>query len=408
MEYLKERDTVSITDTELSAYAYKKAKLPPSAQNGGFKLLYDTIRSDDISELEPYCEFHTLICGNSVTVNTSADRVYTSDGLLNVCVDTYVKNVYPTFNITHNASVAARGVLCAKAAAESYSAEIVRVVLTMISRTTGESYSFCRDYNKSALDKMAESLIARASVFISVFKERCTVRLQEIKKLSFPYKGIREGQHDLMLGVMRTLRRGGKLLAGAPTGTGKTMATLYPSVKALGEGYIDRIFYLTGKTVTGKAAFDSMKLLSESAPSLRCIMIHSKDHSCAEKGHDDTCFTCRRMCDCEILGDTLSYSARRDMALAELLSENTMFDGKLIRECAEKYTLCPYELSLDVSEYCDCVVCDYNYVFDAKVRFRRYFTVDRGEKYAFLIDECHNLPDRVRNSYSTAGRKCWY
>lgn len=407
MKYLRDSDMVILTDEELASYAQKKLSLPLNAQSGGFELYHDSYGSANREELDSSCSFVSNVGGRSVSVYTYPDSVYIENGVLTVSITAAVKSLYRRFNITYNPQLLARGVACGRGAAEVYGHQNVRLVITMVSRDSGESVSFSRIYDHDTTVKMTDTLLLRASVFIGVYVQRTSERLDEIKKLSFPYKDIREGQHDLMLSVMRTLRRGGKLLASAPTGTGKTMATLYPAVKALGEGFIDRIFYLTGKTVTGKAAFDSMKLLAKSAPSLRCIIIHSKERSCAEKNNENGCFFCRRMSDGELFGEAMSYKARRDAALSELLCEHTMYTAEVVSDCAEKYGLCPYELSLDVSEFCDTVICDYNYVFDSSVRFRRYFAEERNEKYAFLIDECHNLPDRVRSAYSgSVGSDC--
>ncbi|MFR5889553.1 MAG: hypothetical protein ACLUFM_00870 [Lachnospiraceae bacterium] len=96
-----------------------------------------------------------------------------------------------------------------------------------------------------------------------------------------------------------------------------------------------------------------------------------------------------------------SYEARRDAALLDLLGKAHIFSPELVEECAADYMVCPYELSLDLSEYCDIIICDYNYAFDFSVRFRRYFE-DVRENYVFLIDEAHNLPKRGRDTYSAS------
>ena len=95
------------------------------------------------------------------------------------------------------------------------------------------------------------------------------------------------------------------------------------------------------------------------------------------------------------------YEERRDAALLELLKNHRVIDTGLIRDAAKRFELCPYELSLDLSEYAEVVICDYNYVFDPSVRFRRYFAERTDGKYIFLIDEAHNLPDRAREMYSS-------
>ena len=223
---------------------------------------------------------------------------------------------------------------------------------------------------------------------------------EQLKKLRFPYPSVREGQRDLMEEMFRCARTGRRLLASAPTGIGKTMSGVYPSLRALGAGYGDRIFYFTAKTVTGNVALDAVKTLGEQCPSLRCCRIVAKERLCprrksGENGHG----MCRR---CPMLAPmgNLSYEERRDRALLSVLESGSVYDSPLMTKTAEQFGICPYELSLDVSEYCDVIVCDYGYLLDPHVRFQRYFVQDRGEKYIFLFDEAHNLPDRARETYS--------
>lgn len=400
MKYIEKSGCVVVSDTELAAYAYRRPELCEISSNGGFSRIDFEFPSEAAEEYPNECIFDDELSDIKLCVTGTASDVFEHDGVLCVRLEINARRVYSSFNVAYNANSVARGVICARGAAEAVRRDAVRVILTFISRESGECVSYFRDYTLDSCVKMTKALLSRAAVPISVFAERMSTRVDEIKKLSFPYGAPRAGQHELMLGVMKTVRRGGRLLASAPTGTGKTAATLYPAVKALGEGYADKIFYLVGKTVTARVAQDTMRRFAEQAPSLRYITIRSKERSCPEVGGLDACFGCRRMNDFEIFGEKLSYEARRDAALSELLSEGNVFDGENVARCAEKYMLCPYELSLDVSEFCDVVICDYNYVFDGSLRFRRYFARETDEKYIILTDECHNLPDRVRSAYS--------
>ena len=94
-----------------------------------------------------------------------------------------------------------------------------------------------------------------------------------------------------------------------------------------------------------------------------------------------------------------TYEERRDAAMLELLQNCTVIDTAMLCDAAKKHSLCPYELSLDISEYCEVIICDYNYLYDPNVRFKRYFQTGTGN-YAVLLDEAHNLPDRAREMYS--------
>ncbi len=396
MKFSVENGKVTLTAEELSDFAFKKSNMELDNTSGfsPFNGYFDS--NADITE---YPEGKYNIC-EDVIIKAQADTLILDADLLTVKTVVPVKRTPYRFITAYNVKLLAKAVCTAFVFCNQYKKSLCRIVIEFISRETGETTSFFADYSFAFIEKLTFALYERAQIFIKLFVERKSKRIDEIKKLPFPYKGIRSGQQDIMLSVLKTVRKGGRLIVSAPTGTGKTMATLFPSIKALGEAYADKIFYLTGKTVTGKAAFDAVKLLNESAPSLRCIMVHSKHRSCTHENRSDGCYVCSKKSDFEYNGVMMSAEQRRHAALCELLLGHKLYSGKLISETAEKYNLCAYELSLDISEYCDVVICDYSYVFDKKMRFRRYFSNPNEEKYVFLTDECHNLPDRVRSAYS--------
>ncbi len=219
--------------------------------------------------------------------------------------------------------------------------------------------------------------------------ERVTKRLPSMKALKFPYSEIREGQSEFVRGAYRTLARGGVLYASAPTGTGKTVSALYPAMRALGDSRFDKIFYLTPKATTAEAARECLELMETGGVICRSVILTAKE-KCCNNGH--ACRISRRAC-------KNSVSARLAEATLALYDEGlTVVDDKLLLPFAERYCVCPYELSLSYSELCDVVICDFNYLFDPRVYIKRYFT-RRGD-YAFLVDEAHNLPERVREMYS--------
>ncbi len=394
----RENLIVNVFAGELAEYAFpKKTRVSPLEDQ--FIKVRDKITNANI---ENNLSLSLPVTLNDTTVRISCEVPYIipSSHSVTVAVKRSVRKLPTVFNSSYNAEFLAEGIISTYVVAALRGLDFATVRLTFVSADSDAEVSFEALFSLETLKKLTETLISRAAPFLSVFLERNTVRLDEIKKLSFPYSDIRSGQHELMLGVMKTLRRGGKLVALAPTGTGKTMATLYPAIKALGSGFIDRIFYLTAKNETAKTALDAVGLLREKAPHLRIIHIKAKDNSCATKALSEGCYNCPRCNDIYKDNKFLPYKLRRNTALAELLQNETSFSEETLSAYAERYDLCPYELSLDLSEFCDAIVCDYNYVYDTKVRFRRYFTEDRGEKYAFLVDEAHNLPDRVRTTYT--------
>ena len=259
------------------------------------------------------------------------------------------------------------------------------------------------DADAGTLARITDDLVARASFFATVEKNFETRGRRDIAAMPFPYPSIREGQEEFVKEAYRAIKRKTRLLVSAPTGIGKTVSALFPAVKAIGDGDAEKVFYLTAKTVTGLAAAKCAEAMRALAPDLRAVMISAKERVCPSHDkkndfHVDRCtFDCPRLAD-NADGD---YITRRNDALEELLVSDGVYGKAQIYAVAEKYKLCPYELSLDLSEYCAIVICDYNYVIDPKVKFRRYF-VDGDLKYVLLFDEAHNLPDRTRDAFSSS------
>lgn len=232
--------------------------------------------------------------------------------------------------------------------------------------------------------------------------EHHTLRdLPILAALPFPYKDMRLGQEDMIRAVHRAIRKGRRLFVQAPTGIGKTMSSLYPAVRARGEGRCDRIFYLTAKASTRREAFEATRRLSQCGAPLKAIILTAREQIClhpfAGKGHGPITSHCNSI-ECEY---ARGYYDRSGDAIYELLTTANGFNRRNITEVAQKYKVCPYELSLDLSEMCDVIIGDYNYAFDPMVYLRRYFGATApSAKHVFLIDEAHNLVDRAREMYS--------
>lgn len=258
-------------------------------------------------------------------------------------------------------------------------------------------------FTAKELKNILSELLSQNICFAKVRKDFLTNGTKQLKDLPFPYKSIREGQRDFITKAYKAIKNGKRMVAVAPTGIGKTISAMYPALKALGAGHAEKIFYLTAKTVTGKAAAETAAAANKYAPSLRTVTIVAKERICPSNDKKnpftvESCtYECPRLCDSE----DVPYSARVKAALKELLSGGTVYGSAEIKAVAEKHSLCPYELSLDLSEYCQIIICDYNYAFDSRVKFRRYFCT-QTIPCIFLIDEAHNLPDRVREMYGAA------
>lgn len=236
-------------------------------------------------------------------------------------------------------------------------------------------------------------------------------RQESIQNLEFPYP-YREGQRKLVGDVYRTIRRGKNLFLQAPTGVGKTISTIFPAVKAVGEELADRIFYLTAKTITATVAKETFGLLREQGYQAKIIQLTAKEKLCLcgntaieqEVADQDNPYPDFPQIKLECNPQNCPYAKghfdRVNDAVFELLQASDLFTREEILAQARKHRVCPFELSLDVATWCDNILCDYNYVFDPNVYLKRFFQDSSKEKYLFLVDEAHNLVDRSREMYS--------
>lgn len=220
-------------------------------------------------------------------------------------------------------------------------------------------------------------------------------RQESIIQLEFPYP-YREGQRKLVADVYRTIMRRKTLFIQAPTGVGKTISTIFPAVKAVGEGLADRIFYLTAKTITATVAKETFQILREHGYQAKIIQLTAKEKLCM-CGEDGT-----EALECNPVNCPYAkgHYDRVNDAVYDLLQTSDLFTREEILAQAKKYQVCPFEMSLDVATWVDNILCDYNYVFDPNVYLKRFFQEGIKGDYIFLVDEAHNLVDRSREMYS--------
>ncbi len=215
-------------------------------------------------------------------------------------------------------------------------------------------------------------------------------RDESLKELEFPYE-YREGQKELAVSVYRALSRGKNLFIQAPTGIGKTLSTVFPALKAIGEGHGEKLFYLTAKTITRSVAEECFALLREHDLYFSTVTITAKEKLCPlEKTecNPDACFYAKG-----------HYDRVNDAVFDIIHSETGITREKILRYAGE-HQVCPFEFCLDVSNWVDGIICDYNYVFDPNVRLKRYFADGVSGEYLFLADEAHNLVGRAREMFS--------
>ena len=269
----------------------------------------------------------------------------------------------------------------------------VRVRLVLSCPAQGKERVLEETVTRAAAERFFERLCVCLSGSAAAELDRVRRRLPTLRNLAFPYKARRQAQNDLIQAAWHAIRGKRRLYACAPTGTGKTAAVLYPALRALGEGNCERVFYLTPKTTTARAAKEALERFAAAGACVRAVILSAKERICTEG------MACR-----EPLSPCRVYAAggeREEAAALALLSEEkTVVTEADIKRVAAAHGVCPYELSLRYSMLADVIVCDYNYLFDTRVYLRRYF--DRRGRYLFLVDEAHELPERAREMYSAS------
>lgn len=267
----------------------------------------------------------------------------------------------------------------------------INVQLTYYQIDTDEIKRIVKEFRFEELKQFFFDLIEKYFIWTEMQHKWNIKRDISIKELSFPHKNYRKGQRELAVAAYKTIVNGKKLYAQAPTGIGKTISTVFPAVKAMGEGHISKIFYLTAKTITRTVAGEAFSLMREKGLHIKTVVLTAKDK---------ICFKEKATCNPESCEYAKGHYDRVNDAIMDILTNEDELNREIIEKYAQKHCVCPFEFSLDLTLWADAVICDYNYVFDPSVSLKRFFA-EKGGDYAFLIDEAHNLVDRAREMYSS-------
>jgi DNA excision repair protein ERCC-2 len=273
--------------------------------------------------------------------------------------------------------------------AREHSLPEITIRLAYLELETDQVTEFRETFTLAAL---SDFFSATTTVYVEWLREQHRweqERNLSIRTLNFPFPAYRPGQRELAVAAYRTLANGGRLFLAAPTGIGKTISVLFPAVKALGEGKLEHIFYLTARTVGRTIAEKALADLRRSGLKLRSVTLTAKEKVCVRAGQPCDPLTCPL---------ALGYFDRIKPALRDVLGLQEI-NRSALETVAQRHQVCPFELSLDASVWADVIICDYNYVFDPQVYLRRFFAEEGGE-YGFLVDEAHNLVDRAREMFS--------
>lgn len=336
-------------------------------------------------------------CGSYILrVEGRADGIFTEKG--KTLIDE-IKGVYR--DLSRMEEPVAVHLAQAKCYACMYAAgrepEQIGVQMTYANLDTEEIRRFRMEYSREELTKWFEELIRAYRKWTDYQFEWEKIRQNSIQKVEFPYP-YREGQRNLAAAVYRTIKREKKLFIQAPTGVGKTLSTIFPAVKAVGQGFGEKIFYLTAKTITRTVAQEAFSLLKEQGLKYKVETLTAKEKICMCEESD---------CNPEKCPYAKGHYDRVNDAVYELLTaygveETDGYTRERLVAHAEKWQVCPFEMSLDLSLWVDAVICDYNYVFDPQAKLKRFFAEGVKGDYIFLIDEAHNLVERGREMFSAS------
>lgn len=264
--------------------------------------------------------------------------------------------------------------------------------LTYFQTVEEQITSRIRTFSFEELRTFFNDLVEKYEGWLVFQTEWRETRNQSLKEMQFPFPEYRAGQRELAGAVYKTIAAQQKLFVEAPTGIGKTMSSLFPAFKGIGEELGERIFYLTAKTITRQVAEETVGKLAKKDARVKSVTLTAKDK---------ICFLTERNCTPEHCPFAKGYYDRVNDGLWDMLHHEDQYTRPVIEEYARKHELCPFELSLDVSRFSDLVIGDYNYLFDPTVYLRRFFE-EEDKSNIVLVDEAHNLVNRSKEMYSAA------
>ncbi len=268
--------------------------------------------------------------------------------------------------------------------------QTMRVRMTYCNVETEELKYFHEEYEIGELKQWFFDLLQKYGKWADYEWEWSQKRQKSIEKLQFPFD-YREGQKELVSYVYQSIYHKKKLFIEAPTGVGKTISTIFPAIKAMGNNMGDKLFYLTAKTITRTVAENTFALLREKGLQFKSVILTAKEK---------ICFLEETECNPEHCPYAKGHYDRINDAVYDLLLHAESFTREIIEEYAKKHNVCPFELCLDMSLFADGIIGDYNYAFDPHVYLKRFFGEGNSGCYLFLVDEAHNLLDRGREMYS--------
>lgn len=289
----------------------------------------------------------------------------------------------------------AQGFMYAYMYGVNHGLEVLGVRLTYIELETFQIKQFEVTKTIQELKEFFDEVIQKYVNWARKVKAYEHISVASIEVSNFPFSGYRKGQKRLMSSTYKAIENKKILFSRAPTGIGKTIATLFPAIKAYGNDKCEKIFYLTAKTIGKEVVVSTLQLLQEQGLRVKRVVITAKDKICLNS---------ERNCNPDACIYAKGHYDRVNAAIEALFDQYDLFDRGIIESYSREYRVCPYELSLDLALFSNIIICDYNYAFDPSAALKRFFQEGTG-RYVLLIDEAHNLVDRGREMYSATLEK---
>jgi DNA excision repair protein ERCC-2 len=287
--------------------------------------------------------------------------------------------------------------------ATEHDAPIWMLQLVYVHPDTLATRSVPHEMTRDELGSFLTATCERFCAWLADFYEHRRARDAAFAAAAFPFAQFRPEQRQLARYAYSVLRDGGAMWAEAPTGIGKTVGTLFPAVKTMAAGHVDRALFLTSRGTGQAAALDALRLIASDRGDADDrasggVTRRRPLRTIALTARDKCCFLPEPNCDPAHCRYARGHYDRRLPAMAALLEQGEM-TRDVIDAIAREHAVCPFELSLDCAVWSDVIVCDYNYVFDPVVRLQRLQGMF-ADRTAVLVDEAHQLADRVRDTLS--------
>ena len=324
-------------------------------------------------------------------VEGRADGIFSQDDRF--CIDE-IKGVYKNLELMEEPVLVHRAqALCyAWIYLDEHELEEIDVQMTYAHLDTEVIKRFRETLTRAELKQWYEELTDSYHKWLAYQIEWRKKRNESMENLEFPF-AYRKGQREMVSGIYHAISKKEQIFIQAPTGVGKTMSAVFPAVRAIGQGMAETVFYLTARTITRTVAQDAFEILRDRGLLFKVVTITAKEK---------LCFCDKPECDPEKCPYAKGHYDRINDAVYELWTTEQSFDRETLLRHAQKWQVCPFEMSLDLAVWMDGVICDYNYVFDPNVYLKRFFGENVSGNYLFLIDEAHNLVDRGREMYSAS------